>query len=104
MKSDRFSWRMWAMHWDMHSPRFVEIWTTIDVPRRIPIFLAQGDSFPTAWPRRAALRRGSPRPVLPSRGPATPSGLIGTAPGRNGGSLDQEVPIVERKLDGDSAL
>jgi hypothetical protein len=65
--------------------RDMDCFTRIDVPRRIPIFLAEGDSFPTAWPRRPVpspwLPRGRSFP-LEDRPP--PSGPIGTAPDRMG--------------------
>jgi hypothetical protein len=74
--------------------------------RRIPIFLAEGDSFPTAWPRRPVPFAVAPRVrSFPPADRPPPSGQIGTAPDRGcGGSLNRELPIVERRLDGDCAL
>ena len=86
--------------------RDMDCFTRIDVPRRIPIFLAEGDSFPTAWPRRPVPFAVAPRVrSFPPADRPPPSGQIGTAPDRGrGGSLNRELPIVERRLDGDFAL
>ena len=54
--------------------------------RRIPIFLAEGDSFPTAWPRRPVPFAVAPRVrSFPPADRPPPSGQIGTAPDRGRG-------------------
>ena len=86
--------------------RDMDCFTRIDVQRRIPIFLAEGDSFPTAWPLRPVPSRWLPAtgPSLPRTGRPFRPDRDGAGSDWHGGCLDWEVPIVERKLDEDFAL